>query len=103
MGKSIYPGTWLYACTGAFIGIFATFLVPQAGISNFSQSPLSLISLSPELAPAPAEPDPASWTESMRGVLRAAMGLAVQTVTVQPGDTLGDVLVKNRHRQSHRL
>ena len=29
----------------------------------------------------------------MRGVLRATMGLAVQTVTVQRGDTLGDVLV----------
>lgn len=95
MGKSIIPGTWLYASTGAFIGIFATFLVPQAGIiPNFSKSPLALISLSPELAPTPSEPDPASWTEGMRGVLRAAMGRAVQTVTVQPGDTLGDVLVK---------
>jgi murein DD-endopeptidase MepM/ murein hydrolase activator NlpD len=94
MGKTYIPGTWLYAGTGAFIGIFATLLVPQAGIPNFSQSPLSLVSLSPELAPTPKDPDPASWTDSMRGVLRAAMGLAVQTVTVQPGDTLGDVLMK---------
>lgn len=93
MGKSILPGTWLYACTGALIGIFATALVPQAGIPNFSQ-PLSLVSLSPERAVAPIEPDPTSWTDSVGGVLRAAMGLAVQTVTVQPGDTLGDLLMK---------
>jgi murein DD-endopeptidase MepM/ murein hydrolase activator NlpD len=53
-----------------------------------------LESLSPEKPLATAEPDPASWTDNMRGVLRAAMGLAVQTVTVQPGDTLGDLLVK---------
>lgn len=99
MGKSIFPGTWLYASTGAFIGIFATILVPQAGVYNISRGqlslkPLSLTSLSPDFAPAPAETDPATWTDSMRGVLRAAMGLAVETVTVKKGDTLGDVLVK---------
>lgn len=93
MGKSIHPGGWLYASTGAFIGIFATFLIPQAGIPHFSE-PLALTSLSSNVALTTVEPDPASWTDSMRGVLRAAMGLAVQTVTIQQGDTLGDVLVK---------
>jgi murein DD-endopeptidase MepM/ murein hydrolase activator NlpD len=96
MGKSIFPGTWLYAGTGAFIGIFATVLVPQAGVSHLtiSRAPLSLTSLAPDFAPAPADTDPATWTESVRGVLRAALGLAVETVTVEKGDTLADVLMK---------
>lgn len=96
MAKSIQPGAMLYACTGAFIGIFATLLVPPAGLASFSPAPitsLALTSLANNISLI--EPDPATWTGQTGGILRAAMGLAVQSVTVQRGDTLGDVLVKS--------
>lgn len=93
MGKSTFqPGALLYACTGAFIGIFATMLVPPAGLPGFSRA-LVLTSLSDVMSLTEPK-DPAVWTEEAVGVLRAAMGPALQTVTVQQGDTLGDVLVK---------
>jgi len=94
MGKSYQPGSLLYACSGAFIGIFATMLVPPAGLPNFSPAPITSLSLT-SLADTISltEPEPLTWTDDMGGVFGAAMGLAAQTVTVRQGDTLGDVLV----------
>jgi murein DD-endopeptidase MepM/ murein hydrolase activator NlpD len=98
MGKSLQSGALIYACAGAFIGAFSTLQVPPASFATFPESPLASLTLSslayftPDISPP--EPDPATWADNMRGVLRATMGMAVQTVTVQPGDTLGDVLVK---------
>jgi murein DD-endopeptidase MepM/ murein hydrolase activator NlpD len=95
MGKSFQPGSLLYACSGAFIGIFATMLVPPAGLPAFSPAPIAsvvLTSLSDTISLI--EPEPLTWTDDARGVFNAAMGLADQSVTVQQGDTLADVLVK---------
>ncbi len=92
MDKSFEPGAFLYACTGAFIGIFVTLLVPPAGVPHFfAPPPLSLASLANDIALP--EPDPAVWADDIQGLARAAMGLAVHTVKVRTGETLADVLV----------
>ncbi len=85
MEKSLQPGWLLYAFAGSFIGIFATLMVPSAGIATFAPTPLT--SLRDIAVP---EPDPATWADNIRDLLRAA-----ETVTVQQGDTLTDVLAKN--------
>jgi len=95
MAKTFQPGSLLYACSGAFIGIFATMLVPPAGLVTFSPAPIAsvvLTSLSDTISLI--EPEPLTWTDDSRGIFNAAMGLAVQSVTVRQGDTLADVLVK---------
>jgi len=96
MGKSFQPGTLLYACAGAFIGIFATLLVPPGGLPTYNTpAPLTSLSLTTLMSKlSDVEANPVAWTENVGGVLRAALGLAVQTVTVRQGETLGDVLVK---------
>ena len=91
MGKSYQPGTLLYACTGAFIGICATLMVPPSGFPAFSPVAMSLSSLADGISFR--EPDPAVWIED---VGQAAMRLAVQKVNVREGDTLADVLMRAR-------
>ena len=92
MGNTNYqPCALLYACAGAFIGIFATLQVPAGGFPAFPPviQSLSLSSLAEGLSFA--EPDPNQWIEEPGIALRPA----VQTVTVREGDTLGDLLVKS--------
>ncbi len=94
MGKTLQPSALLYAGAGAFIGLFATLLVPSAGFTGFAKPSLPSISLT-SLMPAvllQSKPDTEIWNDNMGGVLRAT-GL-VQTVIVQQGDTLGDMFVK---------
>jgi len=95
MGHTNYqPCALLYACAGAFIGIVATLQIPAGGFPAFPPviQSLSLSSLANGISLT--EPDPVQWTEDVGTVPRAALGLAVQTVTVREGDTLGDLLVK---------
>ena len=89
MGKSYQPGTLLYACTGAFIGICATLMVPPAGFPAFAPVAMSLSSLADGISFS--EPDPAVWIED---VGQAALKLATQNVKVREGDTLADVLMR---------
>jgi len=89
MGKSYQPGTMLYACTGAFIGICATLMVPPSGFPAFTPVAMSLSSLANGISFS--EPDPAVWIEDLS---QAAMKLATQNVKVRDGDTLADVLVR---------
>jgi len=94
MGNSYQPGSLLYACAGAFIGIVATLQVPATGFPAFppvAMPTFSLTSLAEGISLI--EPDPADWIEDAGAVPRAAMGLEVRSVTVRQGDTLGDVLV----------
>lgn len=96
MSNTTYqPCALLYACAGALIGTFATLQVPTAGFPALPPVPPALLSLT-SLAEGISliEPDPIAWTEEVGAVPRAAMGLAVETVKVREGDTLGDVLVK---------
>ena len=94
MGKTYQPGSLLYAGAGAFIGIFATLMVPPAGFPAFP-SALPTFSLTSLAGRVPlTEPDPANWMEDNSPLARAAMGLSTQTVTVREGDTLGDVLMR---------
>jgi murein DD-endopeptidase MepM/ murein hydrolase activator NlpD len=95
-GKTLQPSALLYAGAGAFIGIFATLLVPPAGFSGFAKPSLpsiSLTSLVPDLLLTTVEPEAEAWAENMGATLRAT-GL-VQTRIVQQGNTLGDVLMKS--------
>lgn len=68
-------------------------LISSAGLSALPktpQPPASITSFNPETLHV--EPSVANWTGSISGILRAAMGLAVETVSIQRGDTLADVL-----------
>jgi murein DD-endopeptidase MepM/ murein hydrolase activator NlpD len=94
MGKTFQPGSLLYACSGAFIGIFATMLVPPAGLPGFNPEPItSPLPTSLAVAISLTEPEQLTWADEIGGVFGVAMGLAAQTVRVQQGDTLVDVLV----------
>ena len=93
MAQGHQPGTFLCGCAGSLIGAISAVLISSAGLlalSRAPQSPLSILSIEPEALHA--ETDIANWTGSISGVLRAAMGLAVETISIQQGDTLADVL-----------
>jgi murein DD-endopeptidase MepM/ murein hydrolase activator NlpD len=89
--RSYQPCALLYACAGAFIGIFATLQVPAAGFPAFPPVAMPSFSLT-SLAEGISffEPDPAEWIENPN---QPRAGVTIQTVKVRAGDTLGDVLV----------
>src|SRR6185369_13609557 len=89
MERRFSPDAWLCACAGAFVGAFASLMIPAITMPG----PIAL--LSPSLfSLTDTTLDPAVWADNMRTLLRAAIGPAVHTVTLRSGDTLGDVLVK---------
>lgn len=92
MSKGHRPGTFLCGCAGGLIGAAAVF-VSTAGLSALPSTPVppaSISSFNPEILHT--ETTVANWTGNISGVLRAAMGLAVETVSIERGDTLADVL-----------
>ncbi len=93
MSQGPRPGAILCGCAGSLIGAISVFLISSAGflsLPSAQQAPLSISSITPETLHA--ESDVSKWSDSISGVLRAAMGLAVETVSIRKGDTLADVL-----------
>jgi murein DD-endopeptidase MepM/ murein hydrolase activator NlpD len=90
MERRFSPDAWLCTCAGAFVGAFASVLIPAINMPG----PIALLSPSLFSLSTDATLDPAAWADNMRTLLRAAIGPAVHTVTLRSGDTLGDVLVK---------
>ncbi len=93
MARGHLPSTILCTCAGGLIGAVSAVMISSAGLSalsNTSPPLLTISSFKPEALHSDA--DVASWTGSISGVLRAAMGLAVETISIRQGDTLADVL-----------
>ncbi|MBD25679.1 MAG: peptidase M23 [Candidatus Marinimicrobia bacterium] len=94
MPKRYSPSIFLCGCAGSLIGAVSAALIASAGLLSRPDTPQTLLSIS-SLTPDTlhVETDIAKWTGNITGVLRAAMGLAVETVSIQKGDTLANVLV----------
>lgn len=93
MGVS-QPGMRTYACLGALVGAVTTTFLSPVGPSVFSQDSRwtsdTLAALAEEFVPP--EPEPELWLESLPEAIRT--GVDVETVTVERGDTLNDVLTR---------
>ena len=93
MTKKSRPGTLIYGSAGGLVGAASAVMISTSGFSalpTVPEQPISVSSFNPELLHA--EVDAANWEENISGVLRAAMGLAVKSTTIERGDTLADVL-----------
>jgi murein DD-endopeptidase MepM/ murein hydrolase activator NlpD len=93
MARGHRPGSLLCGCTGSLIGAVSAVLISTSGFSALpfpTEPQLTISSLQPDLLHETADPN--TWTSNISGMLRAAMGLAVETVSIRKGDTLADVL-----------
>ncbi len=93
MTKNRRPGTFLCGCAGGLVGAASALMISTSVFSALPttpEDPISISTFNPEVLHTNS--DAANWTGNISGVLRAAMGLAVKTTTIDRGDTLADVL-----------